>query len=388
MAPIKVLCVSDSSTMAGAPRVLLDLVRHFDRSHLAPTVLLGGRGPASQAFSQVAPTFSFQRSINVPKTTRLQGLIRPGLKKLWFRYVIERISPDVIYHNSIGGEDLLRWTARLGIPRIMHVHGIYAEHMVRKSSYHDLIATYADHYIGCSQAVSDRLHACLGVKREKISTIYAGVDVKEIIQYVSRSAGIRRSTLGLDDDTLLIGGAGYLQFNKGVDLLVEAAAIVRACYANRKIKFIWIGGHDLSRNRYARSVIQYAGELGLDDVFIFPGHQTPAYDYLGLLDIFVMCSRQESFGLVVLEAMCLQKPVAAFPVGVVPEALADGACIVTTNSSPEALADALGILIEDRGLRQCLAHTGFQEVQHRFDASKNVVLFEDVIAKVASNPHS
>lgn len=380
---LKVLFVSDSASLGGAPKVMLDLVRHFDRSRLTPMVALGGRGPAGPAFSEIAPTFSFRYPIPIPKTWRVQLLLRSWIKKVWFRHVVTQVRPGIIYYNSVGGEDLLGWVAGLKLPRIMHVHGVGAEHMFTRT-YQDLIATAADRYICCAQAVAHHMQVCLGVDPRKLCTIYAGVDVRAIATATAESSISKRVQLGVGADDLLIGGAGYFQYIKGVDLFIEAAALIQERFKDRRIRFMWIGGYNLNQDTYSRSVIRHTDRLGLTDKVLFVGHQTHIYDYLNLLDMFVMCSRQEAFPLVVVEAMALQKPVVAFPVGGVPEALQNGAGLVTERTTPEALADAVSAVIEDRELMQSLAQAGLQRVRECFDVTRNVRLFEDAILELAS----
>ena len=389
MGKTKVLFVSNSATLGGAPRVMLDLVRHISRDRFKPSVLLGGVGPAVAEFSKVAPTYVFRYPVAIPKTGRIQNLLRPIVEKIWFRYVVDQTQPDVIYHNTIGGEHWMRHALALKLPRIMHVHGVPVDYMARGNSYLNLIATYATHYICCSRHEADRLGSCLGIEPEKITTIYAGVDVGAIQQKQSGRSTTSHTQLRTMEEDLVIGGAGSLVFGKGVDVFVRVAAIIRQQSPDKRLRFVWIGGHPslsgLPRDRYTQSVIQYARRLGLGDVFSFPGHQRDIVPYLDALDIFVTCSREEALPLVVMEAMCLRKPVVSFPVGGIPEILKNGIGVVTKGFSPDELASAVGRLIEHPEIRQELAEAGYREVQERLDIAKNVSSFEEIIEQVAGN---
>ena len=384
---IKVLFVSNSATLGGAPRVMLDLVRHINRDRFEPSVILGRVGPAVGQFSKIAPTYVFPYHVVISKTGRLQGLLRRLTERVWFRYVVSQVQPDIIYHNTVGGTQWMEYAFALALPRIMHVHGLYAEHMAKGTNFLDLVAEYATRYICCAHHEAVRLESFLGIEPEKITTIYAGVDVSAI-QKTQTARSTTRHKLGATADDLVIGGAGSFQFNKGVDILVRAAAIIRQQYPEKRIRFVWIGGNavseGLTQNRYVRSVIEYSRRLGLDDVFAFPGHQMDVYSFLDALDIFVMCSRQEALPLTVMEAMCLRKPVVSVPVGGVPEILSQGVGLVTKGSLPDELASAVGTLIEDPEERQRLADAGHREVTARLDIAENVSLFEEVIERVAS----
>src|SRR5262249_11505808 len=72
-------------------------------------------------------------------------------------------------------------------------------------------------------------------------------------------------------------------------------------------------------------------------------------DLMQRCEIFVLPSRTEPFGIVVIEAMTCKKPVVATRVGEVPEIIEDGKTgVLVEPDNPEALAAALSGLIRDR----------------------------------------
>ena len=74
-----------------------------------------------------------------------------------------------------------------------------------------------------------------------------------------------------------------------------------------------------------RSATQYqAKKLGIADACSFVGKQGAINDYLGISDVLLLPSEQESFGLAALEAQACEVPVIASRVGGIPEVVTDG----------------------------------------------------------------
>lgn len=386
---LRVLFISDSATLGGAPRVLLDLVRYLDRDHFEPYVMLGRTGPAAPQLSRLAPTYTFPYPLRIPKTGWLQNLIRPAAVKLWLHYVVTRVRPHLLYHNSVAGVGCLNTTFSREVPRIIHVHGMHSKHLSMGMAHINAILDHASHYICCAKCVAEQFEACLGVTPEKITTIHAGVDVKNIETLKLHSCPIRQTYFHAASGDVVIGGAGTFIFDKGIDLMVKTAHLVRQRCSQRSIRFVWIGGDPYSsgspQGYYARAVVQYANRLGLGDMFLFAGHQADPYRFLDALDIFVMCSRQEALPLVVMEAMCLGKPVVSFPVGGVPEILKEGIGLLTKGFSPDELASAICKLVEQPEMRRGLVSAAYQKVIEDLDIAKNVRLFEEIITRTATD---
>ena len=382
MEKTKVLFLSESATLGGAPKVMLDLVRHINRGRFEPSVMLGGIGPAVAEFSKVAPTYVFPYHVVISKTGRLQGLLRRLTERVWFRYVVSQVQPDIIYHNTVGGTQWMKYAFALALPRIMHVHGIHAPHMAQGDWFASWVAQFADHYICVAESVAHVLCSCLGVDAGKVSTIYAGVDVQGILDSCAADPVDRRVELGIRPDDFVVGGMGGLVFTKGADLFVEAAALLKQRRPRTSIKFVWVGGVNPTHTHYAKSVMARAQELGLADSIQFIGHTSQPYGYMSAFDILAMCSREEAFPLVCMEAMTLCKPVVAFDEGGLSEMLRNGAGSLVSPIVPETLADAIDRLVGDPVARKELSETGFRTVCEHFDIARNVSKFEEVIASV------
>ena len=136
-------------------------------------------------------------------------------------------------------------------------------------------------------------------------------------------------------DPPVIGALGRLHDQKGFDILVRAAAILR----DRGVPFrLRIGGEGEDRPKLEGLIRDFT----LGDRIELAGWISPPGPFLADLDLFVVPSRYEPFGLVVIEAMAAGVPILASALEGPQEVLADGRFgRLVKSEDPEALARAL-----------------------------------------------
>ena len=389
--PLRVLLVSCSATLGGAPRVLLDVAKYLSRdSQIEVQVALARHGPAARYFRDICPTHVFPENhfVPIPKTYRVQSLfyrpVRSRLLRAWYRRLVRKFRPHVIYDNTQYPPDLMECAKSSGVPVVAHVHSFFSVDFARGSSYLEKVATFADRYIAVSEFVRDGLESCLGIRAEKITTVYNGINLEEIER--GRHAWVEdvRSKLGVGDTDLLIGGVGRTGFRKGVDLFVRAAARAQSMCPNSNLRFLWVGASTAKNDHYTRSVIEYASRAGLRGQISFIDFQENVYPYMDAMDIVVVPSREETLSLVAAEANYLGKPVVACPAGGLTEVMALGGGLLTRGFDAEEIATETARLVNDPGLRKELGEVGRQRIAEHFDSGKNLAQIRDVILGAAN----
>ena len=155
---------------------------------------------------------------------------------------------------------------------------------------------------------------------------------------------------------------GSLIPRKGLPFLVEAAEKIVKEY--RETKFIIVGEGPL-RNQLQRKL----GAANLSGNFTFLGNvkgdTLPAI--YNCADVFALPSIQEGQGIVLLEAQASAKPVVAFDIGGVNEAVRNGETgLLVKRDSPENLADAIMRLLSDKTLREKMGANGRKFVTENF----------------------
>lgn len=125
---------------------------------------------------------------------------------------------------------------------------------------------------------------------------------------------------------------------------------------------------------------QLASELGLQDQVEFRGKvpHEDVPDIMNELDVFVMPSVWESFGVSALEAQSCGVPVIVTNVGGVPEVVDDGRTgFIVPPEDANALAEKMELLWRDRELRNRLADNAREFVLQRYDWKPNAKILED-----------
>lgn len=116
-----------------------------------------------------------------------------------------------------------------------------------------------------------------------------------------------REDLGLPPSGPLIGTVGRLQHWKGMHTLLRAMPRVRATHPDAHCVIVG-GRHDLEPD-YADRLDRIVEELNLAPHVTFAGFQRNVPEWMQAMDVFIHASDNEPFGIVIVEAMALGKPV-------------------------------------------------------------------------------
>ena len=116
---------------------------------------------------------------------------------------------------------------------------------------------------------------------------------------------------------------------------------------------------------------------------IWAGFRDDVPELLRLCDVFALCSVDEPFGRVVIEAMAVGKPVVATNSGGVPEIVADGETgILVPHSHPEALAAALLDVLSQPERAREMGAAGMRRARELFDVKRVARMVEEVYEEV------
>jgi glycosyltransferase involved in cell wall biosynthesis len=157
-----------------------------------------------------------------------------------------------------------------------------------------------------------------------------------------------------------IGSIGRMHRNKGYDVLLEAAARLKARGVDFRLTLAGDGPELAALKALAAS-------LGLTDIVAFPGWMDTPVDVLKTLDLFVLSSRVEPFGLVVIEAMAFGTPVVATDIDGPRDILAGGQLgRIVRKNDPDALADAIAATLADPDGARAVARIAQESALERY----------------------
>lgn len=278
------------------------------------------------------------------------------------------------YTNALVTEAVARAT---GLPWVYEVRGILedtwaasfptpeARATARSSERHTLLrareaelAAAADHVVVLGRTVRDDLVA-RGVDAARISVVPNSVDVALLGLDVSSKAA--RRALGLPDAGFWVGTVTSLVDYEGIDVLVDAVALLRDRGVDARAAIV---GDGVARPAVERLV----RERGLADHVVVPGRVPPAEAtaWYQALDLFAVPRRDTAVTRTVvplkpMQAMALGRPVVASDLPALAEIVADpGAGVLVTPDDADALADAVARIASDDRLAQDLGAAGRQ----------------------------
>jgi len=217
------------------------------------------------------------------------------------------------------------------------------------------VAGMADALVTVSQAEAERLKAKGVGCKEAFRVIHNGID----LSYFSTKA-VEATSSVVNDQRLSLGYIGSLTPEKGVEVLLQSAALLKQCRSDFRL-YLLGDGHLLE------SLRAQAVTLGLEQEVCFVGEVDDVRPWLKAFDLMVVPSLSEGFGRVVIEALAMERPVVASRVGGIPEVMGEEMSeMLVPVGDPEALAVALERLLADPDLRRIIGKQGRSQVESRF----------------------
>jgi glycosyltransferase involved in cell wall biosynthesis len=333
---LNVLLLTDSDVFAGTERHMIDLAEGL-RS-LGVSVRLGCPMPSALGSEAKARTLDV---IPIPKEGLLDWKAIGLLRSLFRSRQIDLLHTHNGRSNLSGAfATALRGTgccvatqhfiepSRLRGGRIRRAINMRA---------HRLVNRRIAHFIAISEAVRLSMFQRSDAPREKITVVPNGIKTPQPQDLVPAAA--LRAEFQVEADAPLLACVARLEPEKDIGSLIAALASINARHPKMKCVIAGEG----SEKQLLQSRIQ---DAGLEETVILAGFRPDALSIINACDVFILPSLTEPFGLVILEAMALRKPVIATSAGGPLEIVEHEATgLLVPPSQPLALAAVIGRLL-------------------------------------------
>ena len=270
----------------------IDFMKVIPATQIEPGQLyLGAYDHADPAYSESDYGLSGMRALQKKYTNFVEDLVRND-------------PPDAIHaHDWLTMEAGVRAKEICDVPLIVHVHATEFDRsgenlgnpLVHEIEQNSLMM--ADRIIAVSHITKDIIVKNYHIPADKIEVVYNAIDLDDLPphEYDKRTYSYIEDLK--DDGYTIVGTLTRLTVQKGLSYFVQAAA--KALRQHDKLAFVLLGDGE-QRNE----LISLAAKEGISDRFIFGGFVRGKQwrDAYHLLDIFVMSSVSEPFGLTALEA--------------------------------------------------------------------------------------
>lgn len=293
-------------------------------------------------------------------------------KAVWaLRRWLKRNRVDLI-HAHESAPALVANLARkgLGIPLAVTYHG---SEPGRIASF-GRIAGAADLVITPSHRSAEDLEKIGGVPRAKLKVLGLGV-AKPPQDSHAEIAALRRELLG-DGDQVVITLA-RLEYQKGIDILIEAAARIVKDHPGTRFAIAGDGVDEAKLKEQARA-------LGLEHHVRFLGRVSRPHLYLRASDLFLLTSRWEALPFSIVEAFQAGIPAVATACSGVVELIDDEVGAVVPVGDVAAIAEAVGRILGDDALRGAMGRAALERSKlDRFDPDWVHRQFEETYSGLA-----
>jgi glycosyltransferase involved in cell wall biosynthesis len=369
---VKVLHLIDHMGLGGEQRVVQDLcfmhgsdvepVAWSLRSHELP-------GVTGRMAQESVPYRTFGLSASNPLPT------------LEIRRVLRATRPDVL-HLHLEVSTLLGALAALSLasPRPLLVASV-ANDPYRQTGFHRWagrrLAPSMDLHVTHSRGVRDSVLRAYDGRTRRVEVVSLGIDLGRFRRDLADPARVAEYRGGA---ARVVGAIGRLAPQKAMHVLIDAAPALLAFDPN--VRVLILGDGPLRADLEAQ-----AARLGVAHAVRFAGYQEDVVSAYAAMDVFVLPSRDEGFGLVFLEAMAVGVPVVGTRVIGSEDAVEDGVTgLLVPYADPAALAAAVRGILESPDLAHRLRDTAADRVRRVYSREQCAARVEELYRELLDAP--
>ncbi len=173
------------------------------------------------------------------------------------------------------------------------------------------VSLRADEGVAISSAVKDFLASTKEISRRYPFTVvhYGYQELEE-----RKGSTLTRAVLGIEETIFVVGTVARLALQKDIPTLLNSFKIFNKSFPNSNLIIVGDGPIKDEMKKLAIA-------LGIDERILWVGRTENVDGYLSLMDAFILTSKYEGFGLVLLEALNMRLPIIAANNSAIPEVL-------------------------------------------------------------------
>jgi glycosyltransferase involved in cell wall biosynthesis len=372
---MRILFVHSPADLYGASRSLLRLCCDMRRSGWDIAVVLPSEGALSQRLAQVGveiflmPGMAKVERSNFSSAAGIFRFCRDMLSDIRaLQRIIVRWQPDVIHTNNALTPSAAVAAKLTRRPHLWHLRENFSEFPGLWKVYKHIMGTFSTRIVCNSQLTADQLAGGWGSRRVRI--IYNGLERNEFCTFSAADVAAWRQRFSPQGGPV-IGVVGRIRLvRKGQEVFVAAAQQLASRFPTAR--FVCIGNAYPGNESHVDELRRRAEAAGIADRFEITGDIEDVAAATAALDIAVMPSIvPEAFGNVVMEAMCLGKPVIASANGGGREQIEEGVTgFLIPPGDADALALAMVALLSDMGRARTMGEAGRRRFDQMFTSQK------------------
>ncbi|RYF74536.1 MAG: glycosyltransferase [Cytophagaceae bacterium] len=387
-----ILLIGHDANRAGAQLVLLQLMQQLKAKGFTLYLLLSEGGPLIADYEQVSTVILWPHSEKyVVGQTADKVLGKLGLwqqladkqqhrqhEALYNALHLDVI--DLVLVNTVTSGQLFRQLPlRDNVPVLVFVHEL-AMSVQLYTIPDDLryLLQRATRILAVSKATAQYYETTWQVSPDRI-TLFTHIDLPAVQRALDAASHQTGPLPGLDDlpaNAIVIGGCGNAEWRKGTDLFVLLARLLMNLTQGSELPavyFVWVG---LPPSQLHDDLTLDAAKAGIASQVRFVAPTPDVLRYMARFDLFLLCSREDPYPLVMLEAGLSGVPVVCFDgAGGAAELVETDAGIAVPYLDLLSMAQAVQRLVADAELRQRLGQRLRQKIQQRHTIAQSTSQF-------------
>lgn len=250
----------------------------------------------------------------------------------------------------------------------------------KNDPFHRFLYRHIDHILCVTQAVARQINTFIPADiRPSTTILYPGADLPSPMEESKRLALRRKLHC---EDEIMIGLIGRITPDKGQYLLIEA---MHKLVAKGLPVKAFIVGHAMSDN-YLEVLRQKVSKHGLQNNITFLDFTNAPHEFMQTCDIMLTASKNETFGLVTVEAMQCGTAVIGANSGGTREIIDDNKTgLLFENENSDDLANKIELLARNTQQRRQLAQEGQKKAGQQFENEQHfrqlAALFDIILKK-------
>jgi glycosyltransferase involved in cell wall biosynthesis len=341
---LNILFVHGITEIGGAERDLLRMLEPLSSLGYYPIIACPAQGPFVH---ELVRRNIEHHTVVMPAWHKFTGYTQRASSASQLQKVIRNAHPIALHVNDIWWvPQTLRAAGDLKVPIVAHVR---QEIEPRKVRHYEL--PNVDLLLAVSSHIRDAL-VNNGIPAARVMTVYSGLDLRGIT--VEASPIQIRAKFGIPNDAPLLGTLASILPRKGHAVMLKALPRILSSFPGAH--YFIIGTGDAGYEAVLRSQVK---KLGLEGRVRFTGFQESVFGFLAACTVYVHPVLMEGFGLAVLEAMAMGRPVIATTTGGLPEVVRNGETGLLVPPGDEiALAEAIVALLRDPERADAMGQAG------------------------------
>ncbi len=322
----RIVYANHTGRVSGAEKVLLSMLRGLERSDYEAVVMCPADGDLQTALIAEGIPYATIPTLKARFTWRLDLLFSYAISFVRvmarMRREIAALDPDFVHANTLRA-GIAATIATIGTGRVVlwHVHDILPRHPLSTAIRALAYTSRRTQIVAVSDATAVTFKGSLPFGK-RVHVIHNGADLSQFPWRTQGEAPLKRE-LGLPASSFLICAVGQICARKGLRELLDAFSQIHQNATHLHLAIIGkpVFEHE---EQYLSALLAQVNANGLADRVHFTGERRDIAAVMQSADLMVLNSREEPFGLVLVEAMSCGTPVLATRVGGIPEIVTDG----------------------------------------------------------------